>query len=457
MTELTPNPNKKSIKKFFGIVKWFNNKMGYGFIQTQQGRDVFVHHSAVQIENLGAYKTLKEGDRVKFELVEEKKGPQAINVIKITKTNLIPNQIIQKLSNKELDPSTAIEYLKTIIETSNIKAKRLEALEELSKIPPKNDKIFNILENILLSDKIEDMRIFSVKILINKFLNKAREVLKWVIEHEKSIKILLNIYKTLKQENSDTSKKLIEEMAKEIGSELLHKHGIEPMEAMGLEFLERITGVKAVKGGYMDYDVLSFNIYNNHINTLKIYEIDFSYFKENEIRNIAFLELFPYLESLEISHCYPKEISGLETLTNLERLNLMANKITEIKGLENLTGLKELNLSWNQISEIRGLDTLKSLEQLILNNNQISEIRGLEHLTNLRMLYLDENLISEMKGLDSLKRLEILNLDNNKITEIKGLNLLPSLRIFHLDFTKVRDFWENYEEFRKNHPHIQIS
>ena len=62
-----------------GKVKWFNNQKGYGFITTDAGKDVFVHHSAIQMEG---FRTLAEGEEVSYELVEGNKGPQAVNVMK---------------------------------------------------------------------------------------------------------------------------------------------------------------------------------------------------------------------------------------------------------------------------------------------------------------------------------------------------------------------------------------
>ena len=63
-----------------GTVKWFNAKKGYGFISDEQGNDVFVHLSAL---NMGGFKELKDGERVEFEVTEGEKGPQAANVSRI--------------------------------------------------------------------------------------------------------------------------------------------------------------------------------------------------------------------------------------------------------------------------------------------------------------------------------------------------------------------------------------
>ena len=64
-----------------GTVKWFNESKGYGFITADEGKDVFVHFSAIQGEG---FKTLNEGQKVSFDVVSGEKGPQAANVVKLS-------------------------------------------------------------------------------------------------------------------------------------------------------------------------------------------------------------------------------------------------------------------------------------------------------------------------------------------------------------------------------------
>ena len=63
-----------------GIIKWFSNKKGYGFIEQEGDKDLFVHHSAI---NMTGFKSLEKGDRVSFDVAESDRGPEAKNVTKL--------------------------------------------------------------------------------------------------------------------------------------------------------------------------------------------------------------------------------------------------------------------------------------------------------------------------------------------------------------------------------------
>ncbi len=63
-----------------GVVKWFSDRKGFGFIEQENGQDLFVHHSAI---DMAGFRTLNEGDRVSFEIEDTDRGPKAKNVIKL--------------------------------------------------------------------------------------------------------------------------------------------------------------------------------------------------------------------------------------------------------------------------------------------------------------------------------------------------------------------------------------
>ena len=73
------NNDRSDIAAPNGVVKWFSNRKGYGFIEQEEGDDIFVRHAAI---NMAGFRTLSEGDRVSFEIEVGERGPAAKNVEK---------------------------------------------------------------------------------------------------------------------------------------------------------------------------------------------------------------------------------------------------------------------------------------------------------------------------------------------------------------------------------------
>jgi CspA family cold shock protein len=72
---------QQNMANYTGVVKWFDNERGYGFISTNEGNDVFLHHS--QVKEKGNDKDIHEGEQLSFDIIQDKKGPSATNVQKI--------------------------------------------------------------------------------------------------------------------------------------------------------------------------------------------------------------------------------------------------------------------------------------------------------------------------------------------------------------------------------------
>ncbi len=80
ITDATSNERGFLMAQYKGQVKWFNNAKGYGFLGRDDGPDVFVHYSSIQLDG---YKSLKEGDEVEFDVIQGTKGPQADQVTRV--------------------------------------------------------------------------------------------------------------------------------------------------------------------------------------------------------------------------------------------------------------------------------------------------------------------------------------------------------------------------------------
>ena len=89
-----------------GVVKWFNDAKGFGFIEHTSGRDVFVHYSVITTEG---FKTLKDGENVEYELKEGPKGLQASKVLRTKKEETTSDEIVEAIAETSPESSESAE------------------------------------------------------------------------------------------------------------------------------------------------------------------------------------------------------------------------------------------------------------------------------------------------------------------------------------------------------------
>ena len=110
---------------------------------------------------------------------------------------LTPDKIYQEYSTKSLDKTTAINLLISIIENSEEEHLVLDSLLNLKKIGDFNDKIFFLIENLMVSDSNEKIRCKAAELIQKYYLDKALEPMKWAVENEKDYKCLTIVINTL--------------------------------------------------------------------------------------------------------------------------------------------------------------------------------------------------------------------------------------------------------------------
>lgn len=324
-------------------------------------------------------------------------------------SKLTPFQIYSNYKKGKIDKTSAINYLITIVESSNFPSIRIKSIEFLRNLNIKADNVFNFFKYIMLSDSDDSVRASAAEAIISNFKKKARESLKWVISHDNSLNFLISIYKSLENIKEASSIELMQRIEKKIGMNYLREYDISPKDAMGLKIIEGFLGHKLMSHEYFDGDhVDTFELESTHV-------IGFFIMQGYAINEINYLDLFDFLRKLIIKNAKLTRINNLEYLTNLRRLDLSGNELTEIKGLEVLTKLEELDLHSNYLTEIQSLENLINLRRLDLSDNDILKINGLENLVKLEELDLHNNRLTEIHNLENLINLSRIDLNGNEL------------------------------------------
>jgi Leucine-rich repeat (LRR) protein len=284
---------------------------------------------------------------------------------------LNPNSIYEDYINNRLNKFTTIKQLISIIEIYDDNAIREDSIKVLCKLKLCGENIFDLFENLLLSDSSEKIRNAAANYLSEHHLNNSLAVFKWSIQHEESYNCLLTIVKALVKLNSRESKTaLIEQLKKIRKTQYINlEKGYENRRyKKALKPLIRRNKIASFSHKQLGEIIINFFT----IKTL-IEKIPNVYFELNSANLLV--------EKLDLSDYLEFEVKG----TPWGWKNNIRN-LSEITGLDNLKNLIKLDLSNNHIEVVKDLVGLKKLTHLVLSNNKISDIDNLKYLKQLSKL-----------------------------------------------------------------------
>ena len=288
-----------------------------------------------------------------------------------------PSKIFEQYLQNLLDKRTTTELLTAIIENSDEESLRVSALKYLSKLGL-NNSFFEILEQTIISDSNQTIKLFAIELIRENFLNEALPLINWAIQYEKSYLLKVSLIKVLKEIQDDGLKQSI------------------------INYLDQLSHESYEKWNFKQkYDIVIKNLLKN----------DIKYLTQNQLADI----LLNYITILELSQSYQylyyeiDEELGVVTELNLSDLELETKglpfgwkynieSIEEITGLKNLTHLIKLDLSNNNIRTIKDLMQFECLEELNLSNNKLNneiEIEYLNSIHSIQVIDLHDNSIAE--------------------------------------------------------------
>jgi len=311
------------------------------------------------------------------------------------KNFLSPDKIYSSVANGKVSKVIAAEQLISLIEGSDNPTIRAESIEISEKLKIHDQKIFQILENSLLSDESPLVRESAANFIGQIFLKKGLNTLIWVVQHEKSPLVL----KVISDLNSRLNKTRFESLSKEIKAylaEIALSVGIVQNEA---KFILDLEAIFAQNDTDYEFELKAYEFYKKlkdnklgeswlTIRNKRIESLSFNYYNWKYLKEIP--SMFDSISKLQDSMVYLNFLGkfalksnktlklpdSLALLTNLKKLNLSRNNIKVFpKSILSLTYLKYLDISHNKISDIPvEIKNLSSLDVLRINHNQLRKI-----------------------------------------------------------------------------------
>ncbi|MFW9945277.1 MAG: HEAT repeat domain-containing protein [Candidatus Odinarchaeota archaeon] len=311
------------------------------------------------------------------------------------KGSFTPEAIISDFLSGKLNFALAADLLISLLEKSNNPEVRRNSILALERLKGSNEKIFNILENCLLSDENHFIRSAAAKLIGQTYLKYGLKTLLWVIEHDKSPIVIHTIINMAENETNYHFKSIEKAISKWIEGFSTHL-GVVPKESrffLDLEvfFAQDKYNYEITPLTYIYYKKIScinngnpwLLINNKHVEMLNFNYFNWYFLKINqdiidsfiEIRDLdTFLDLYKKIELRKSNvTTIPKSLIYLDSL---KKLKLKRNNLAKFpEFLTQIESLQELDLSYNSIREIpASIMNLKNLRILKLNNNNIQKI-----------------------------------------------------------------------------------
>ena len=342
---------------------------------------------------------------------------------------LNPKKIYNEFKKKVIDKESAVDSLIYLIENAESDETRLKCIKTLQKISSKNDKTFSILENLLISDSNEEIRILAANNLDVLFQEKALAPLQWTLEYEKSMswQFILDIISIIRNFNNQKAKSIFVEKIKKFDNYKFNKSLSLLFESGEIhnydidELANIIANYVVIKFFEEVLKVLNYNVANGLVS-----EIDLSFTSNNNSGWKVLKDLSKFISIFK----------------NLKKLELRSNRIGNFPiSLISLYSLKYLDLSHNNLNKLPDrIHALKSLEYLNLRYNGLTEVpNSIGSLTKLKILDLKHNKLTTLPtSIGNLPCLEVLNLHGNQLIIVpSALENLSSLKKLNLGLNSL--------------------
>jgi len=324
---------------------------------------------------------------------------------------LTPKAIYKDFINGDLDKLFATELLLTLIDnTENIET-RIESLNILDKIQIDDEKTFQFLEHLLISDFNAEIRNLTCVILKNHYLDKCLDSFIWALEHETSLQCLTTIIRAIGESKSKKAKSVLSnKIVSQRGSFSSNKKD-------SLPEIKRFTN-----------DTLAEILINYYV--IVVLKKTFGYFKFKSDKLGFVLELdlsnverySPKLNKLE------DFLSSIFSLKSLKMCDLRFNHLTKLPEIIN-SSLEYLDLSYNKLNKLPELSKFPSIKSLNLKSNKLRSLpESIGKLKSLRNLNLRNNFLSNLpNSIEMVSSLNNLDLHGNKMNSI-SIKLSRSIR-----------------------------